>query len=464
MKKSVSAIILAAGKGERMGKSVRKQFLDLGGKTILFRTISVFLKALERKMIEEIILVIPKDYTLEDLLRDDPETFSVFQRYRKNFKVVNGGKDRRDSVIAGLEATTSYYTIVHDGVRPFVPLEIIKDLCEEIRNSRYEGIGTARRLVDTVVEAERNDEMVKALERDKLRATQTPQIFVRKTLLEEMKKLRKAGHKSELLQFIIDAGKKVKLIPGSLWLFKITNPEDLLIANEMLKKKEKRVVVIIGGTGGIGKAIASVFVDNGDIVVIGSRTYKNVKKVSREVGGFGFVVDVTKESSVKEFYSSIWKKFGRIDVVINSAGIGLYKSIRETTIEEWRDVLNTNLTGVFLSVKEAFKYFKRLNGGIIINIGSTATLGGRENMSAYSASKFGLEALTKVAAKEGKNMNIRVYSVSPRRTISRLRKKMFPKENVSQLSSPKDVARLVFLLVNNEIELLSGQNFYLTNP
>jgi 3-oxoacyl-[acyl-carrier protein] reductase len=212
-----------------------------------------------------------------------------------------------------------------------------------------------------------------------------------------------------------------------------------------------RVVIITGSTRGIGFETAAEFLRNGDRAVIFCRHRKHVKEALDQLSGLaspenilGLVGDVRKAIDVKRIVRQCLKKFGRVDVLINNAGMGGYKPIKETTEKEWDNILSTNLKGCFLFIRVVLPIMKRAGSGIIINISSGLGVQGEANFSAYCASKFGLIGLTQVVADETLESGIKVYAVLPGAVNTKLISDIGLKMNPSELLAPEYVGRRIF--------------------
>jgi 2-C-methyl-D-erythritol 4-phosphate cytidylyltransferase len=226
----VIAIIPAAGMGKRMGQAVSKQFLTLGDKPLLAHTLLVFQHAPE---IDEIIPVLSKE-EMEGCLRD------VIERYKisKVNTLVVGGKERQDSVLHGLQkiGTDTAVVLVHDGVRPFVTPDMIS---ESVGFSKMgESIAVGVPIKDTIKQVDANKIVLRTLDRSKLWAIQTPQVFPVKILrraYEVSSKNKMYG--TDDASLVERAGGTVRIIMGSYENIKITTPEDLIVAEEILKRR-----------------------------------------------------------------------------------------------------------------------------------------------------------------------------------------------------------------------------------
>ena len=177
---------------------------------------------------------------------------------------------------------------------------------------------------------------------------------------------------------------------------------------------KKKVVLITGGSRGIGKAIAELFMKEGAQVVITSKNQKQLQRTAKEMGNSFFVVgDVRNENDVKNVITKTIKKFGRIDILVNNVGVlPKMKPLDKITEKEWNEIIDVNLNGHFRFTKYVIPYMKK-NGGSIINISSDAGLKAFENFyaDAYVAAKAAIILLTKSWALEYAKNNIRVNCV-----------------------------------------------------
>jgi NAD(P)-dependent dehydrogenase (short-subunit alcohol dehydrogenase family) len=182
----------------------------------------------------------------------------------------------------------------------------------------------------------------------------------------------------------------------------------------------KRTVLITGATRGIGLAAAAEFLNQGDRVVISCRHKKHLQEATGYLQTFGkkenilaLVADVQKTRHVKKIVNQCLKWSHRIDILINNAGVAAYKRIEETTDKEWDRIMDTNLKGTFLFLRQVIPIMKSQGTGIIINVSSGLGIEGAANFSAYCASKFGVIGLTKALAEEIPHPGIRVYALLP---------------------------------------------------
>src|SRR5262245_24602630 len=179
------------------------------------------------------------------------------------------------------------------------------------------------------------------------------------------------------------------------------------------------VAIITGASSGIGRATALAFAERGLRLALMARSERGLSEVADEARGRGasgagyFICDVRDEAAVDRAVASTLDRFGRIDVLINGAGLSLNGEVDGYSLEDWRTVLDTNLTGTFLTCRAVAPVMKRQGGGQIINISSGAGRNGIKEMSAYCASKFGVIGFTESFALEVRNQNIRVSVLIP---------------------------------------------------
>jgi 3-oxoacyl-[acyl-carrier protein] reductase len=185
------------------------------------------------------------------------------------------------------------------------------------------------------------------------------------------------------------------------------------------KRMESKVVAITGASSGIGRGLAERFAAEGARVVVGARSGDKLDAVVRAVQAAGgkavaVPVDVRKEEDIVAFVTGAVKAFGRLDVFVNNAGIGVWKRVEDTSLAELHAVMRTNLYGTFLGCREAFRQMRvQGSGGTIINVSSMAGKDAWEGTGIYSASKFGIQGLTRALADEGRELGIRVCAICP---------------------------------------------------
>ncbi len=180
-----------------------------------------------------------------------------------------------------------------------------------------------------------------------------------------------------------------------------------------------KVVIVTGGSRGIGASIVQELVYSGYNVVLNyNRSENEANQIKNELRSIGknveiFKADVRKKVQVKALVDFTVEKFGKVDVLINNAGISQIKLFTDITEDDWNNMLQTNLTAVFYATQEVLKYMIPRKEGCIINISSINGISGASCEAHYSASKAGLDGMTKSLAKELGLSNIRVNSIAP---------------------------------------------------
>jgi 3-oxoacyl-[acyl-carrier protein] reductase len=180
-----------------------------------------------------------------------------------------------------------------------------------------------------------------------------------------------------------------------------------------------KTAIVTGGTRGIGYAIARMLLERGAEVAICARSQEGVTKAVaslREQTGktaVGWACDVANEEAIQAFFGKVDEVYPKLDILINNAGVGIFKSVGEMTPAEWRTTLDTNLTGVFYFTHLAVERFQKTGGGFVVNLSSLAGRNPFAGGAAYNASKFGLNGFTEALMLDHRNDNVRVCSVMP---------------------------------------------------
>jgi 3-oxoacyl-[acyl-carrier protein] reductase len=179
-----------------------------------------------------------------------------------------------------------------------------------------------------------------------------------------------------------------------------------------------KVAVVTGGSRGIGFAIAEAFLREGASVVISGSSRDHLDAATKKLSSYSGRVsavqaDVRRYEDVEGLMATAARDFGGLDILINNAGVGVFKPVAETTVEEWHRVLDTNLSGVFYGCHAAIPHMKRRGGGWIINISSLASKNAFVNGGVYCASKSALNAFSETLMQEVRYDGIRVAYVLP---------------------------------------------------
>ncbi|NDK57071.1 SDR family oxidoreductase [Pontibacter fetidus] len=172
-------------------------------------------------------------------------------------------------------------------------------------------------------------------------------------------------------------------------------------------------ILITGGTLGIGFATADLLIKNGANVAITGRDEKRTHKAAHTLGALPITADVADIGDIRHTFRTFTQEFGKLDALINNAGIGIYKPLDELTPEDFEQVYRVNVIGAAMMASEAAKIFKKQNYGNIINIGSTAATKGYEGGSVYASSKAALRSMTQSWQAELRKHNVRVMLINP---------------------------------------------------
>jgi NAD(P)-dependent dehydrogenase (short-subunit alcohol dehydrogenase family) len=233
-------------------------------------------------------------------------------------------------------------------------------------------------------------------------------------------------------------------------------PED----NALLKDK---VALITGASQGLGRALALAFAREGARVVVNARSEDSVRPVAGEVEDVGGEVlavaaDVSKGADVERLVGESVERLGKIDVLVNNAGLlGPRVAIEDYPEDEWRRIIDANLTGPFLVSKAAIPYLS--DGASIINVVSGVSVEGRAEWGAYSVSKFGIEGLNQILAAELAERGIRVNAVDPGGMRTDMRAAAYPEEDPQTRITPEENTAVFLYLASDESEGVTGERF-----
>ncbi|TLX26769.1 SDR family oxidoreductase [Chryseobacterium indologenes] len=231
---------------------------------------------------------------------------------------------------------------------------------------------------------------------------------------------------------------------------------------------EIKTAYITGGTKGIGFGIAKVLLENGISVAFSGRKREDVLKAEEELRQYsenvlGIVSDVRSLESEQEAVRYVLEKFGRLDYVIANAGLGIFKPVDELTAEEWKDMIDTNLTGVFYTLKASVEQLKKTEG-YYITISSLAGANFFENGTGYNASKFGVVGFTQAAMIDLRKYNIKSTVIMPGSVATHFNGNT-PSEKDSWKIQPQDMGDLILDIVKMNPRVLPSKiEFRATQP
>ena len=223
----------------------------------------------------------------------------------------------------------------------------------------------------------------------------------------------------------------------------------------------KKNCLIIGASGGIGNAITKKLAEqNYNLFLIG-KNKKKLLKLKKEIEKDDInveieSVDLTNEKQIEQSIKKIRKTFKKIDILINTSGVFLIKSIDKTTIEEFEESFKINVRAPFIFSKEFSKDMKKSKWGRIVNIGSSSAYNGFKNSTAYCSSKHALLGFSRALFSELKDNNVRVYSISPGSTQTKMGK-LSKDQKFETFLEPKEVADYVAFVIEFDKQLISEE-------
>ncbi len=227
-----------------------------------------------------------------------------------------------------------------------------------------------------------------------------------------------------------------------------------------------RVVLITGGMSGIGLATARRFAEANDVVsMVDRKETKEGKSTIERGGGQFFNADVSDFARAQEVVMEVAAKGGRLDVLINNAGIARDHVLWKMTEAEWDEVVSVHLKGSFNYLRAASEAFRRQNAGRVVNVSSINALRGRWGLANYAAAKAGIIGLTRSAARELGKYNVTVNAVAPGLIDTPLvaalgeeeRERAKRESALGRIGTPEDVAALIFFLCSQEAGFITGQ-------
>ncbi len=237
-----------------------------------------------------------------------------------------------------------------------------------------------------------------------------------------------------------------------------------------MRLKDK-TALITGGARGIGGTTAFLFAKEGAKVGILDIREEGLRKIKDQAKKKGialrtFVGDVSKKDQIESIMQEFVQEFGRIDVLVNNAGIAISRPFLDKTVEDWKKTLEVNLIGIFVCSQAAARYMLEQKSGKIINISSIRGIDhcGREGIMDYSASKAAVISLTKTMAKE-LAPHVNVNTVAPGHTNTEMikslpeeiRKNMIEGSYLKRLAKPQEIAKAILFLASNDADFITGQ-------
>ncbi|MFC5650023.1 SDR family NAD(P)-dependent oxidoreductase [Paenibacillus solisilvae] len=233
---------------------------------------------------------------------------------------------------------------------------------------------------------------------------------------------------------------------------------------------KNKIVLVTGATSGIGRATAILLAERGAKVIVAARREQMGQEVVEEIAAKGgeavyLKMDVNSEESIREGIHWIVDKYGRLDAAVNNAGIvRIPTSLIDTEIKDLEEVFQTNVIGVFASMKNEIQHMLQTGGGAIVNVSSINGLRSMAKSGPYSSSKFAAQALTQSAALEFANQNIRINAVAPGPTTTEITAGLEPSIikhltdiiPMNRMGDSEEIAKGIVFLLSDESSFTTG--------
>ena len=228
-----------------------------------------------------------------------------------------------------------------------------------------------------------------------------------------------------------------------------------------------KAALVTGGNGGIGLAMARALAQAGATVAIAGRDAAKNAAAAKELGAFALQCDLKDDKACRAMVEDAAQRLGRLDILVNNAGTNIRKAPQDYTLDEWRQVLDTNLTSAFVAAQAAYPHMKRAGGGKVVNIGSMMSLFGASFAAPYGASKGGIVQLTKGLAAAWAKDNIQVNAVLPgwidteltrraRREVEGLHERVLARTPAGRWGEPDDHAGIAVFLCSRASDFVTG--------
>ncbi|MCU1569968.1 MAG: family NAD(P)-dependent oxidoreductase [Naasia sp.] len=429
-------VVLAGGVGVRAGLGMPKQLARIAGKPIIEHTIAAIDSSPD---VDEIIVMMEPHHMepVRKLIADGS--------YPKLTNVYEGGTTRNDTTQLALEklGDEELKVLFHDAVRPFVSHQILRDCIDAL--DEYGAVDTAIPSADTIIEVREENVIVDVPPRSKLRRGQTPQGFRLSTIRRAYEKasadpgFTATDDCTVVLRYAPNV--PIAVVPGSDENMKITEAIDVFIADKLFQLKtadpagysaeareealEAKTLVVFGGSDGIGRGISEAAERYGAVVFPFSRSTTGTH--------------IQERDDVVAALKLAFEATGRIDYVVNAAGVLEMGNLEDFSHEAVRNTIDINLMGPIIIAQESLPYLKESKGQLLFFTSSSYTRG-RANYGMYSATKAATVNLTQSLAEEWADYGIRVNCINPERTKTTMRLQAFGEEPEGTLLSAEQVA------------------------
>lgn len=444
------AVILAGGSGQRIGLSIPKQLIKVAGKTILEHTLAVFDEA---PGIDDVILLMHPGYV------EEARAVVAGAGLRRTVQVLPGGETRNATTelairtVGELADGQDCKVLFHDAVRPLVSQRIIQDCIDAL--DIYRAVDVAIPSSDTIIVtttsgmASGEHELITDVpDRSRLRRGQTPQAFWLSTIRRAYElaagdpNFAATDDCTVVLRYLPDT--PIHVVAGEEQNMKVTQPIDIHIADKLFQLATStlaapphpadyrnhltgRTLVVLGGSYGIGADIAALADEHGATVLTFSRTSTGT--------------NVANPEHVEAALAEAYEKTGRIDYVVNTAGVLRIGRLAELSPAEVDDAMRVNFIAPAVIARTAHPYLTRTGGQLLLFTSSSYTRG-RADYSLYSSAKAAVVNLTQALGDEWSADGVRINCINPERTLTPMRLQAFGEEPEGSLLASSTVAQV----------------------
>lgn len=442
------AVVLAGGVGSRVGLSIPKQLIKIAGRPIIEHTI----EALDSSpLVDEIIVMMTPGHL------DPVRAIVATGGYSKVTQILEGADTRNGTTGRALQALGSEEcnVLFHDAVRPLLSQRIIADCVAALKT--HEAVDTAIPSADTIISVTDDSEISDVLKRSELRRGQTPQGF-RRSVISRAYELASRDPNfaatddcTVVLRYLPDV--PIAVVAGDERNMKVTEPIDVYLADKLFQLTSHdlpedhtddefgevlrgKTMVVFGGSYGIGA----------DIVALAERFGATVRSFSRS----GTRTHVERRADVVAARQKVLEETGRVDFVVNTAGVLPRGTLEETTEETIYAATEVNYIAPILIAQEFYPYLREAGGALLLFTSSSYTRG-RSGYSLYSSAKAATVNLTQALSDEWASSGVRVNCVNPERTGTPMRTKAFGQEPADSLLDSETVARAALRVLVSEL-------------